>query len=98
MSLHTRLYRTLTDRQLRLAMVIGLASAPITVALSWGTVLDERTVAGGTVSGTAFLVVGLVVGYLYTIDRRRDGVPGSPQDSPPQPDSLSCISPTRSRR
>lgn len=77
MSLHTRLYRTLTDPRLRLAVIIGLVSAPITVALSWGTVLDERTVAGGTVSGTAFLVVGFLVGYLYygrPTDRRSAGV------------------------
>jgi peptidoglycan/LPS O-acetylase OafA/YrhL len=77
MSLHTRLSRTLTDPQLRLATIIGLASVPITVALSWETVLDERTVAGGTISGVPLLIVGLLMGYLYyerPADRRSVGV------------------------
>ncbi|MDS0295001.1 DUF5518 domain-containing protein [Halogeometricum luteum] len=65
MSLHARLRRALADPQLRLATAFGLASVPITVALSWGAVTDERIVAGGTVSAAAYLVVGLLVGYLY---------------------------------
>jgi hypothetical protein len=65
MSLHARLRRALADPQLRLATVLGLASVPITVALSWGAVTDERIVAGGTVSAAAYLVVGFLVGYLY---------------------------------
>lgn len=65
MSLHTQFYRAVTAPNLRLATAIGLISAPVTAVLSWGTVLDDRAVIGGTVSGGAFLVVGLLVGYLY---------------------------------
>lgn len=65
MSLHTRIVQSVTDQRLRLATILGFASVPVTVALSWGTVADERMVAGGTISATAYLVVGFLVGYLY---------------------------------
>ncbi|SDM91323.1 hypothetical protein SAMN04487949_2826 [Halogranum gelatinilyticum] len=77
MALHTTLYRRVTDPDLRLATLLGLLSVPITGALSWGTVPDERVVAGGTLSGAALVVVGLLVGYLYydrPTDRRRAGI------------------------
>lgn len=77
MSLHTQFYRRVTDPNLRLATAIGLISAPATAVLSWGIVLDDRGVIGGTVSGAAFLVVGLLVGYLYyhrPTNRRRAGI------------------------
>jgi hypothetical protein len=65
MSLHTHFYRDLTEPELRLATAIGLVSALLTVPLSWRTVTDESLVAGGTVSGGAFIVAGFLVGYLY---------------------------------
>lgn len=77
MSLHTRLYRRVTDPHLRLATVVALVSVPVTVALSWGTVTDELIVVGGTVSGVACVVAGLFVGYLYyerPTSRRRAGI------------------------
>ncbi|SEM04478.1 DUF5518 domain-containing protein [Haloferax larsenii] len=65
MPLHTRIYRELVEPELRLATAIGLVSALLTVALSWRTVTDESLVAGGTISGGAFVVAGFLVGYLY---------------------------------
>ncbi|KAB1190415.1 hypothetical protein GJR96_15665 [Haloferax sp. MBLA0076] len=65
MPLHTRIYRELTEPELRLATAIGLVSALLTVPLSWRTVTDESLVAGGTVSGGVFIVAGFLVGYLY---------------------------------
>ena len=74
MSLHTHFYRALTEPELRLATAIGLVSALLTVPLSWRTVTDESLVAGGTISGGAFIVAGFLVGYLYydrSTSRRR---------------------------
>ena len=65
MPLHTRIYRELVEPELRLATAIGLVSALLTVPLSWRTVTDESLVAGGTISGGAFVVAGFLVGYLY---------------------------------
>ena len=74
MSLHTHFYRALTEPELRLATAIGLVSALLTVPLSWRTVTDESLVAGGTISGGAFIVADFLVGYLYydrSTSRRR---------------------------
>ncbi|WP_254762142.1 DUF5518 domain-containing protein [Natrinema marinum] len=48
----------LTDERFRAAVILGLASIPFTVALSWRS-------APGSVSGTAVLVAGLLVGFRY---------------------------------
>ena len=55
-----------TDESLRFAILVGLATVPITVALSWGSVTDETLVAGGTVSAGPVLLAGLLVGYYYS--------------------------------
>ncbi|ELZ84596.1 hypothetical protein C453_11296 [Haloferax elongans ATCC BAA-1513] len=65
MSLHKHFYRELTEGELQLATAIGLVSALLTVPLSWGTVTDESFVAGGSISGGAFIIAGFLVGYLY---------------------------------
>lgn len=54
-----------TDESFRPAVLVGLASIPFTVALSWELVVDEVYIAGGTVSGVPLLLAGLVVGYRY---------------------------------
>jgi len=71
------LSQTLTDPQHRLAVLLGVASAPLTVALSWNRVTDTTQVAGGSVSGVVFVAVGLIVGYVYherAVDRRGIGI------------------------
>lgn len=52
----------LGDEQLRIAILVGLATVPITVALSWESLTDA---ADGTVSGEALLLAGVFVGYYY---------------------------------
>ncbi|WP_394739217.1 hypothetical protein [Natronococcus roseus] len=53
-----------TGDPLRFAVLVGLATVPFTVALSWQPP-DETTVAGGTVSGAPLLAAGALVGYRY---------------------------------
>ncbi len=62
----------LTDESLRTATLVGLASIPFTIALSWNSVTLPHEIAsnGGihfdaTISGAAIFVAGTVVGYLY---------------------------------
>ena len=77
MSLPSSLRQTLTDPQHRLAVFLGIASAPVTVALSWTAVTDATYAAGGNLSGVAFVAVGLITGYVYhdrTVDRRDVGI------------------------
>ncbi|WP_293032944.1 DUF5518 domain-containing protein [Natronococcus sp.] len=50
---------------LRFAVLVGLATVPATVALSWEPTPEEVTVVGGTVSGVPLLVAGALVGYRY---------------------------------
>lgn len=64
---HLRTLRTdVTDESFRSAVLVGLASVPFTVGLSWQLVVDEVFVAGGSVSGIPLLLAGLLVGYLYS--------------------------------
>lgn len=53
------------DESFRTAVLVGLASVPFTVVLSWELVFDEVQVAGGSVSGIPLVGAGLVVGSLY---------------------------------
>lgn len=56
----------LTDDSLRVAILIGLASIPFTLALSWGSVSSgDGVVIGGSVAGTPLLLAGLLVGSRY---------------------------------
>ncbi|MFU8868152.1 hypothetical protein [Natronococcus sp.] len=50
---------------LRFAVLVGLATVPFTVALSWQPPSDEVTIVGGTVSGVPLLAAGVLVGYRY---------------------------------
>ncbi|QFU82635.1 hypothetical protein [Natronorubrum aibiense] len=67
----------LTDDSLRVAILVGLASIPFTLALSWGSVSSgDGVVIGGSVAGTPLLLVGLLVGSRYhdrPTDSRRAG-------------------------
>ncbi|MFP8953410.1 hypothetical protein ACLI4Z_10605 [Natrialbaceae archaeon A-arb3/5] len=67
----------LTDESVRVAILIGLATVPVTVVSSWESVTDEVVVLGGSVSGGALLLAGLLVGYYYhgrEADVRRAGI------------------------
>lgn len=72
-----RVLERLTDEALRSATVLGFASIPFTVALSWHAVTDAAVVLGGTISGGPLFLAGLLAGYVYS-DRptptRRAGV------------------------
>ncbi|OIB57688.1 DUF5518 domain-containing protein [Natrialba sp. SSL1] len=74
---HQRVLEWLTDEQLRVATLVGLLAIPFLIGLSWGTVNDPTTAAGGSISGAPILLSGFVVGYYYS-DRptptRRAGV------------------------
>lgn len=60
----------LTDPSLRFAILAGLATVPVTLALSWEQLVVPTSAGGvhvgGTVSGLALLVAGLAVGYRYS--------------------------------
>lgn len=67
----------LGDESLRVAILVGLATVPFTVAFSWESVTDEVVVLGGSISGGALLLAGLLVGYYYhgrQTEARRAGV------------------------
>lgn len=62
---------------MRVAILVGLATVPFTLALSWGAVGDDSVVAGGFISGEVLLLAGLIVGYYYSdreTESRRAGV------------------------
>lgn len=65
MSLLRPLHDGLTDGSLRVAILVGLLSAPVTVALSWEPVADDAIMIGGSISGGALVLAGLIVGYYY---------------------------------
>lgn len=74
-ALHT-LRDGVTDDALRVAILVGLATIPVTLALSWNPVTDD-VVAGGSVSGAPLLLAGLLVGYYYSdreTESRRAGI------------------------
>ncbi|WP_137289230.1 DUF5518 domain-containing protein [Natronorubrum halophilum] len=67
----------LTDDSLRVAILAGLATVPFTLALSWISAPDDVATVGGTVSGEALLLAGLIVGYYYSdreTENRRAGI------------------------
>ena len=67
----------LTDESLRLAILVGLATVPFTVALSWVQVSDDVVAAGGSISAGPILLAGLLVGYYYSdreTESRRAGI------------------------
>lgn len=67
----------LTDDSLRVSILVGLATVPFTLALSWRSVPDDVATVGGTVSGEALLLAGLIVGYYYSdreTESRRAGI------------------------
>jgi len=43
---------SLTDESLRFAVLVGLASIPFTLALSWNPLAEEGITIGGPVSGS----------------------------------------------
>lgn len=60
------------DESLRFATVAGLASIPFTIALSWDSfafIVEadavDATHLSADISGTAILLAGMVVGYVY---------------------------------
>lgn len=70
--LHT-LRRDMTDPSFRTAVLLGLVSVPLTVALSWELVVDPVQAAGGTFQGIPLIVAAVIAGYLYH-DRAEDRV------------------------
>ncbi|WP_255191162.1 DUF5518 domain-containing protein [Natronobeatus ordinarius] len=67
----------LADDSLRFAILVGLASVPFTVVLSWDPVADDAVVFGGSVEGLPLLLAGLLVGYRYSdraTETRRAGI------------------------
>lgn len=67
----------LTDESLRVAILVGLATVPFTVALSWVSVSSDGVVAGGSISAGPILLAGLLVGYYYSgrePESRRAGI------------------------
>lgn len=62
----------LTDDSLRFAILAGLVSIPLTLALSLESLSNGTVVAGGTASGLPLLVAGVVVGYHY-VSRPTEG-------------------------
>lgn len=66
----------MTDPSFRTAVLAGLASVPVTLVLSWDTVVDETVVAGATIDGTLMFVACMLVGVLYrsrSADTRQAG-------------------------
>lgn len=67
----------LTDESLRFAILVGFASVPFIVVLSWESVVDDAVVLGGSIQALPVIVAGLLVGYRYS-DRetatRRAGI------------------------
>ena len=55
----------LDDESLRIAILVGLATVPVTVALSWAPASADVFRIGGSISGEALLFAGLFVGYYY---------------------------------
>ncbi|AGB37994.1 DUF5518 domain-containing protein [Natronococcus occultus] len=53
------------DDPLRFALLVGLATVPFTVALSWQPPPEATTRVGGSVSGLPLLIAGALVGYRY---------------------------------
>lgn len=67
----------LTDDSLRFAILAGLASLPVTLALSWEPIPDGVVVLGGSIQGVPLLLAGLLVGYWYSdrdTEPRRAGI------------------------
>lgn len=67
----------LTDDSLRFALLLGFATIPFTLALSWGQVGSDGVVIGGSVSGEPLVLAGLLVGYYYSnrpTESRRAGL------------------------
>ncbi|ELZ10911.1 hypothetical protein C479_08868 [Halovivax asiaticus JCM 14624] len=65
----TRLGRSvgrMADEDRRVATLLGLATVPITVALSWSAVTDPSVVLGGSISGGPLVLAGLIAGYYYS--------------------------------
>ncbi|GAB3034284.1 DUF5518 domain-containing protein [Natronobiforma cellulositropha] len=62
----SRLRDALEDGSLRLAILVGLATVPVTVALSSGLVSEDPLVVSSTFSGTPLFLAGLYVGYRYS--------------------------------
>lgn len=61
-----KLREELRDDSFRFAILAGLATIPFTVALSWDSVSSEGIVLGGSISGEALLLAGVIVGYRYS--------------------------------
>ncbi|AEH36075.1 hypothetical protein [Halopiger xanaduensis] len=56
----------LADESLRVAILIGLATVPVTVASAWGPVADSLGTVGDSVSDGALLLAGVLTGYYYS--------------------------------
>jgi hypothetical protein len=66
----------LTNPSFRPAALVGLASVPVALALSWESVVDETVIAGATINGLPLFVAGMIVGGLYrsrSVDTRHAG-------------------------
>lgn len=58
----------LGDESVRVAILVGLATVPFTVAFSWESAvpaLEEGVSLGGSISGGALVLAGVIVGYYY---------------------------------
>jgi len=56
----------LADEDRQVATLLGLATVPITVSLSWSAVTDPSVVLGGSISGGPLALAGLIAGYYYS--------------------------------
>jgi hypothetical protein len=66
----------LSNPSFRTAVLVGLASVPVALVLSWESVVDETLIAGATINGLPLFVAGMVVGSLYrsrSVDTRHAG-------------------------
>lgn len=71
------LYDGLRDESLRIAILVGLATVPFTVAFSLESTTDAVVTLGGSISGAAIVPAALLVGYYYNgrpTDARRAGI------------------------
>ncbi|WP_247730378.1 DUF5518 domain-containing protein [Halovivax limisalsi] len=60
-----RAVRGLADGDRPVATLLGLATVPITIVLSWSAVTDPGMVAGGTISGAPMVLAAVIAGYYY---------------------------------
>lgn len=66
MTLLGRAVRGLVDGDRLVATLLGLATVPFTIALSWGAVTNSSVVLGGSISGGPLVLAAVIAGYYYS--------------------------------